>query len=95
MESSEKVHGPNYSKYILVWIGLMILTVMTVTVAGLNFGALTIATALLIASVKSYLVLTVFMHLRLEQTAFKVFVAVAIFFVIICFLLLFSDYSFM
>jgi len=95
METSEKIHGPRYGKYILVWIALLMLTVITVTVAGINFGALTVATALAVASIKSYLVLTVFMHLKAEQIAFKVFVGVALFFVIISFALLFADYSFM
>jgi hypothetical protein len=47
MDSSEKIHGPRYGKYILIWIALMILTAVTVTVAGINFGALTVATALI------------------------------------------------
>ncbi len=95
MESSELIHRPQYGKYILVWIALLMLTVITVTVAGINFGVLTLATALTVASVKSYLVLTVFMHLKTEQTAFRIFVGVALFFIIISFVLLFADYSFM
>jgi cytochrome c oxidase subunit 4 len=73
----------------------MILTGVTVAVAGINFGSLTVATALLIASVKTYLVLTIFMHLRVEQKVFKVFVFVAFLFFLISIVLLFSDYSFM
>lgn len=95
MESSEQMHRPQYGKYILVWMALLMLTVITVTVAGINFGVLTLATALTVASVKSYLVLTVFMHLKTEHITFKVFVGVALFFIIISFVLLFADYSFM
>ncbi len=84
----------NYGIYVLVWFALLILTGLTVTVAGINFGQLTVTTALVIASVKSYLVLTIFMHLRLEQRAFRIFIGVALFFIIISFILLFSDYSF-
>jgi cytochrome c oxidase subunit IV len=84
----------NYSTYILVWLALMILTGLTVTVAGINFGQLTVTTALVIASIKSYLVLTIFMHLRVEQKAFRVFIGIALFFIIISFILLFADYSF-
>lgn len=84
----------NYSIYVLVWLALLILTGLTVTVAGINFGQLTVTTALVIASIKSYLVLTIFMHLRLEQKAFRVFIGIALFFIIISFVLLFSDYSF-
>lgn len=87
-------HSNGYGVYILVWMSLMILTGVTVAVAGLNFGGITIATALLIASIKTYLVLTIFMHLRSESKTFRVFVGVALLFLIISFILLFSDYSF-
>ena len=87
-------HSHSYGIYILVWLALMILTGLTVTVAGINFGQLTVTTAIVIASVKSYLVLTIFMHLRVEQKAFRVFIGIALFFIIISFVLLFADYSF-
>ena len=88
-------HSHKYGIYILVWIALLILTGLTVTVAGINLGAITIAIALVIASVKSYLVLTVFMHLRLEMKSFRIFLIVALCFIIISFALLFADYSYM
>ncbi|OGU73710.1 MAG: hypothetical protein A2V93_03360 [Ignavibacteria bacterium RBG_16_34_14] len=87
------MHG--YGIYLLVWMGLLTLTGVTVAVAGINFGALTIATALIIASIKSYLVLTIFMHLRIEQRVFRIFLVVALFFFIISIVLLFADYSFL
>jgi len=86
------MHG--YGIYILVWLGLLTLTAVTVAVAGINFGALTITTALVIASIKSYLVLTIFMHLSIEQRVFRIFLLVALFFFIISIVLLFADYSF-
>ncbi len=89
---TENSHG--YGIYVLVWLGLMALTGLTVAVAGINIGGLTIATAVIIASVKAYLVITIFMHLRSESKVFRVFVLVAAFFLIISFILLFSDYSF-
>jgi cytochrome c oxidase subunit 4 len=99
MEKQEETQAEHtahsYSIYVLVWLGLLTLTALTTVVAGINFGALTIAIALLIASTKSYLVLTVFMHLRVEQKAFRIFILVALAFLIISFVLLFSDYSFL
>lgn len=92
-ENEQHTHG--YGIYILVWLGLMTLTAVTVAVAGIDFGALTVATALLVASVKSFLVLKIFMHLNVEQKVFKVFVGAAMFFIIISFVLLFADYSFL
>jgi cytochrome c oxidase subunit IV len=92
INSEHKPHG--YGTYILVWLGLLALTAITVTIAGINFGGITVTTALLVASIKSYLVLKIFMHLGAEQKAFKIFVVVALFFIIVSFVLLFSDYSF-
>ena len=92
LEHADHKHG--YGVYILVWMALMILTGVTVAVAGINFGGLTIATALVIASIKTYLVLTIFMHLRSESVTFRVFVGIALLFLVISFILLFSDYSF-
>lgn len=86
---------PGYGLYFLVWFALLILTGLTVAVAGIDFKALTVATALTIASVKSYLVLKIFMHLKFETKVFKIFVLVALFFLIVSFVLLFSDYSFL
>jgi len=88
-------HKPTYGIYILVWLVLMTLTGVTVAVAGINFGNITIATALTIAVIKSYLVLTFFMHLKTETATFKIFVAVALLFLLISISLLFSDYSFL
>ncbi len=90
--NTEQSHG--YGIYVLVWLGLMALTGLTVAVAGMNIGGFTIATALFIASIKAYLVLAIFMHLRSESKMFTVFALVAAFFLIISFILLFSDYSF-
>lgn len=97
MEHNQEIHREHshgYGVYILVWLVLMALTGVTVAVAGINFGGLTIATALIIASIKTYLVLTIFMHLRSESITFRLFVGVALLFLIISFILLFSDYSF-
>ena len=90
--NAEQSHG--YGLYVLVWLGLMALTGLTVAFAGMNIGGFTIATALFIASIKAYLVLAIFMHLRGESKMFTVFALVAAFFLIITFILLFSDYSF-
>ena len=87
-------HSHGFGIYILVWLGLLALTGLTVAAAGLDIGRFTVATALIIASAKAYLVLTIFMHLRSESKTFKIFVIVALFFLAISFILLFADYSF-
>ena len=87
-------HSHSYGLYILVWLALMALTAITVAIAGMNIGRFTVATAMLVASIKAYLVLTLFMHLKGESKTFTIFVIVAMFFLGISFVLLFSDYSF-
>ena len=89
---SQNSHG--YGIYILVWLALIALTTVTVTVAGMDLRSFTVTVAMVIASVKAYLVLSIFMHLRSEGKTFTVFVLVALLFLLVSFILLFADYSF-
>src|SRR4030065_725284 len=91
---SNHQHSHSYAIYILVWLSLMALTASTVAIAGMHIGRFTVATAMIIAAFKAYLVLTIFMHLRSETKTFVMFVIVALLFLGISFVLLFSDYSF-
>ncbi len=77
-------HHKHTKRYALVWTTLLVLTVITVSVAGHNFGNLNIFIAMLIATVKAVLVCLFFMHLlednRLNQVVFvTAFVFLAIF----------------
>jgi len=55
-------------KYLIVFVALLILTVVTVTASNFQFGVtLGIIVALIIASVKGYLVACNFMHLTSEK----------------------------
>ena len=67
MDSNETPHAVKDKTYVLVWIGLVLLTGITVSVAGMNLGRLSILVALLIAAFKSGLVLRYFMHLKDEK----------------------------
>jgi cytochrome c oxidase subunit 4 len=55
-----------YKTYVWVWLGLVILTGITVSMAGMNLGLLSILIVLVIAAIKSGLVLSYFMHLKYE-----------------------------
>ncbi len=70
---SEETHAPvPYRIFILVWGALIILTGVTVAVSRYDFGAVNIWIALSVASLKSALVLFIFMHLRQESLLFKI-----------------------
>ncbi|MBU2584332.1 MAG: cytochrome C oxidase subunit IV family protein [Bacteroidetes bacterium] len=92
--NENKTHVVGYGTYVLVWLALVSFTGITVAIAGIDLGSFTIATALLIASVKSILVLTIFMHLRFEDRVFRIFVFVAFLTLAIFIGLTFIDYSF-
>lgn len=85
------IHIVSYSTYIFIWLCLMVFTCLTVTVAGMNFGILTIFTALLIASVKTIMVLYYFMHLKYEMKVFKIMFLVTIITLTIFIVITFSD----
>lgn len=82
-------HG--YGIYILVWLGLLALTSITVTVAGIDLGQLALAVALFIAAVKSSLVINYFMHIKFEEAIFKVFLLVSGLTLLVIFVLTFFD----
>ena len=70
---SEHKHEPvPYRVFIKVWAALLALTVITVAVSRVHLGALNIWVALGVASLKSSLVIFVFMHLRQESKMFKI-----------------------
>lgn len=96
MANSEQEHAHiGYGGYTLIWLGLLALTALTVTAAGVNLGNVAVAVTILIATVKSYLVVTIFMHLKIESRLFRVAVYAAIFFIVVSIILLFSDYTFL
>lgn len=83
-----------YGRYFLIWLGLLALTCATVSFAGINLGRWIIITALVIASIKSLLVLNIFMHLKFEDRIFRIFVMVAMGTFMIFITLTFFDYAF-
>jgi cytochrome c oxidase subunit IV len=84
----------SYGRYILIWLGLIALTGITVTCAGMNLGRWIIITALSIASIKSMLVLNIFMHLKFEDRIFRIFVFIAMVTFMIFITMTFFDYAF-
>ncbi len=65
------VHIVSTKTFVLVWVALMFLTVLTVTVAQQDLGAWGTPIALLIASVKASFVLLFFMHLKYDLAMFR------------------------
>lgn len=87
-------HIVGYGQFVLVWLSLVSLTVITVALAGIDLGRWVIVTALTIAAIKSTLVGRVFMHLKFESRVFTLFVMIALITLAIFLSLTFFDYSF-
>jgi len=94
MEDTNTSHQVSYGIYILVWLGLVGLTLLTVSVAGLNLVSLTLVVALTIAIIKSLLVTNYFMHVRTDTRVFKVFIFVSLIMFLTLIILTFFDITF-
>jgi cytochrome c oxidase subunit 4 len=91
----ERAHMMPYRTYVTVWVGLMMLTGMTVSLAGRNLGRLSILGVLAIAAIKSGLVLSYFMHLKDETgLLFKLMIPVVLAAITLFIGLTFTDIAF-
>lgn len=87
-------HKVTYGQFFLIYLGLIALTGLTVALAGFDLGRWILLTAMGIASVKTALVLNIFMHLKFEDSLFRWFALVAFVILAIFFALTFFDYAF-
>jgi len=72
-----------YRTYLLVWLALLVLTVVTWLVSYLHLGMLNVTVAMLIASAKAALVALFFMHLRYESRLLWAFAVIPLGFLLL------------
>ncbi len=94
MSKQEEIHLVPARVFLSVWVGLVLLTVITVSASYLDMKKFTVFTVMLIATVKASLVLLYFMHIRFENKIFMIMILVvlAVFSVFVA--LTFSDYPY-
>ena len=80
------------STYYTIFGALMVLTIVTVSVAFINLGALNFPVALGIAILKATLVILFFRHVKYSSRLTKLICGTAFFFLLILFGLTLSDY---
>lgn len=90
--SDEKKHVVPYRVYAIVLIALIILTVLSILITGIELGKYTVAGALLFAIVKSFLVLTWFMHLKYDKPYIKLMVGFVFAILAVTIVVTFLDY---
>ena len=67
----DEKHLVSYSAFIWVWIGLIMLTFITVGASMLFPGVFGVIVAVIVTPIKVLLVLEIFMHLRFEKKVFR------------------------
>jgi len=92
-----KNHDNHITSYTLngtVLLVLLLLTTISILVVKLHFGAFTVAVALILASIKSAIVLTYFMHLKFENLLLRLMVGGVFLLFAIVVVITFIDYYF-
>ena len=92
--SNEKHHVVPYKTYIIILIALIALTMSSVEITSIQLGKFTVVGALLFACVKSYLVLTYFMHLKYDKLYMRVMVIFVFAVFVVTIIITFLDYLF-
>lgn len=92
--SHDKIHISTYRQHAIVLVSLLFLTFITVFVAEINLGNIAIIVALLVASVKAFIVLTYFMHLKYEKLIFRLLVGMIFLLFAIVLIITFIDYGY-
>lgn len=92
--SSQDPHATvSLGAYLGVWVALMVLLAITVGAAFIHMGPLNLTVALLIAFVKTALVILVFMHVKVSSRLVKIFVVASFVWLGIMFVFTFADYT--
>ncbi|WP_372775716.1 cytochrome C oxidase subunit IV family protein [Mangrovibacterium sp.] len=91
---NEKHHIVPYRTYFIILAALIVFTFLSIELTSIELGSLTVAAALVFASLKSYLVLTYFMHLKFDQPYIRIMVGFVFLIFLAVIIITFLDYSF-
>jgi cytochrome c oxidase subunit IV len=89
---NEKNHIIPYRTFLFVLAGLITLTLTSAVVTQISLGTFTVAIALIIATIKSSLVLRVFMHLKFESRMFSLAVIAVVLLIATVIIITLLDY---
>lgn len=92
MENNGKPHIVSYKTYALVLLALIILTGISVAITSIDLGTLTVTGALFLASVKTVLVLLIFMHLKFDSKILTIMFLFILFSIVSIIVITFLDY---
>ncbi len=92
--SGHDVHIVGYREHFSTFVGLILLTIMTVTVSvfGADIYTLSVMTALTIASAKAVVVGLYFMHLKYDPKIYQIMLGIVLVLFIVFIVLTLIDY---
>ncbi len=90
--SKEKHHIVPFKLYLIVLLALLALTFSSIGITSIELGKYTVAGALIFAIIKSYLVLTYFMHLKYDKPYIRIMVAFVFAIFVVVLVITFLDY---
>ncbi len=90
----KKHHIVPYITHMWVWVALLVLTVITVSAVLVDLKNFVVFAALLIATIKSTIVVVYFMHLKFDSKILAIMLGLTMVVFITFILLTFVDYSF-
>ena len=92
--ANNTTHTIEYRTLFKILLVLLFLTFVTIGVTSIHMGAFTVTVALLIAGLKSFLVLSNFMHLKYESLLLRILVAMVFVLFAVIVLITFIDYAY-
>ena len=91
-EHEDKHHIVPFRTFLIVLGALLVLTFISIAVTNYELGPFTVVAALLLASIKSVLVLVYFMHLKFDVKMFGILVAAVLILIGVVIFITFLDY---
>lgn len=88
----EKQHIVPYRTFILVLVALLVFTFTSIGVTHYKLGPFTVVAALVLASMKTTLVLFYFMHLKFDVRMFAILVVAVLMLIGVVMFITFLDY---
>lgn len=90
--TKEKHHIVPYRIYIYILVALVALTFISIGITSIELGEYTVAGALIIACIKVFLVLTIFMHLKYDKPYIRAMVGFVFTLFLVVIVITFLDY---
>ena len=94
MEQEQKHKIVSFKTYFIILLALITLTGTSVLVTHIDTGKIGVLIAIIIACLKSSLVLAFFMHLIYDKKVYAMFIGLVIFVIASVLIFTFLDYSF-